>query len=684
MTNPGSAPPATPRETVVDYLYGEAISDPYRWLEDDAISTTRNWIAGQTRYARDVLDSIPGRDRIAAQVRRLLSIGDISLPVPRAGRYFFERREGLQNQAVLFVRDGDAEERSLIDPNAINSAGTTALDWWYPSEDGRLLAYGLSESGDERSMLYILDVASGGSLPDQISNTRAASVAWLPDSSGFYYTRYPAAGDVPAGDENYYRRVYLHKLGTDPVGDALVFGDDGDPTDWPSVSLSPDGRYLFITVNKGWDRSDCYLRMEGAGQEPFAAVIEGAPALSSGQVLGDTLYLLTNLGAPRYRLFAIDPRHLARERWRELIPEHPIAVLEDVHVARSDLVLTYLEDATSRLELRDMSGKRPRDVPLPGIGSVAGVSGEWNSDEAFFAFTSFTVPPMIRRCICSTADSTTWATIVAPEGSNTFEVRQVWYPSKDGTQISMFIIARHGLPLDSSNPTVISGYGGFNISMTPTFSRTLAFWLERGGVYAVPNLRGGGEYGESWHAAGMLANKQNVFDDFIAGAEYLYAAGYTSPGMLACSGGSNGGLLVGAAITQRPDLFRAAICAVPLLDMLRYHQFQIARLWIAEYGSAENREQFEWLRRYSPYHQVTDGVEYPAVLFLSGESDSRVDPMHARKMTARLQNASGSGLPVLLRVEAEAGHGAGRPLDKTLAEQTDVWSFLCWQLGVST
>jgi prolyl oligopeptidase len=678
-----SSPPRTRRDNVNESLHGQTISDPFRWLEDGDSPETRAWITEQTRYARKILDALPGRERISSELRRLLSIGDLSLPVPRGVRFIFERRDGLQNQPVLYLREPNVHDRPLIDPNRLNPTGTTSLDWWYPSLNGRLLAYGLSEGGDERSTLHIFDVDAGDDLPDRIPNTRAASVAWRPDGSGFYYTRYPVHGEVPAGEESYHRRVFYHQVGVDSGNDPLVFGEDRDSTDWPSVSLSPDGRYLFITVSRGWDRTDCYIREESDTPGPFQTVVEGELALTSGQVIGTTLYLHTNLDAPRYRLFAVDARRPNRSDWALLVEENPRAVLEDVHIGRGRMLLGYLERASSRLELRSMTGEWLGDVPTQGIGTVTGLSGEWDSDQAYFAFTSFAVPPMIQRCHLPTGEVSTWDKVLAPQTREPIEVQQVSYSSKDGTRVSMFVIARQGLPRDGTNPAVLSGYGGFNVSMTPAYSRALSLWLDRGGVYALPNLRGGGEYGEAWHAAGMLQNKQSVFDDFIAAAEFLCASGFTTTDRLACLGGSNGGLLIGAAITQRPDLFHAAVCAVPLLDMLRYQKFQIARLWIAEYGSADDPRQFEWLYRYSPYHRVSTGVSYPAVLFLSGESDTRVDPMHARKMTARMQESSTSGQPSMLRLESEAGHGAGRPIDKTLAEQVDVWSFLFWQLGVT-
>lgn len=683
MNDTPHAPPAARQGDTVELLHGHEVVDPYRSLEDGTDPETIAWAEAQDAYTRGLLNQVPGRDRIEARLRELLSVGSISSPAVRGRHCFYLRREGEQNQPVLYWREEqNGEERVLLDPNQLDPEGTTALDWWYPSRDGCLLAYGLSYGGDERSVLHVRDVASGADLADVIPQTRAASVAWLPDGSGFYYTRYPAPGEVPDNEANYHRRIFFHRLGVDLSEDRLIFGQGRDPEDWPSVQLSSDGRYLLVTVSRGWGRTDVYLRDENAGPGPFVPLIEGEAVLSSGQVAGGRLYLHTNLDAPRYRLFLIDPAQPDRSSWRQLVPEREDAVLEDAAVIAGRLFLAYLQDASSRLEVRDLDGGSPIELRLPALGTVDALTGEWDGKEAFWGFQSYTMPPSVYRYEPESGATTEWARVVAPLNSEEYDLRRVLYPSRDGTQISMFVVHRKGLLLDGNNPTLLTGYGGFNISLTPGFSRSTFFWLERGGVYAVANLRGGGEYGEGWHQTGMLSKKQNVFDDFIAAAEHLISSGYTRPERLAILGGSNGGLLVGAALTQRPDLFRAVICAVPLLDMLRYDQFQIARLWIPEYGSPDDAEQFEWLAAYSPYHHVRDSVVYPAVLLLTGSNDSRVDPMHARKMAARLQAANGGSNPVLLRVESEAGHGAGRPLSKTLAEQTDEWSFLCWQLGV--
>ena len=683
MTDTLSGPPETAREAFAETVHGQTIADPYRWLEDGDDPRAVAWVEAQNAYTRQILDNLPGRERIAQRLTELLSIGDISAPSVRSGRYFYVRREGQQNQPILYWREErESADRVLIDPNALDPDGTTALDWWYPSRDGRLLAYGLSHSGDERSTLHVRYVESGADLADTIPSTRAASIAWQPDGAAFYYTRYPRAGDVPAGEEVYHRHVFFHRLGDEPAADLCVFGEGRDPEDWPSVHLSPDGRYLLVTVSRGWERSDVYLRDESAGPGPFIPIVEGEDALASGEVVDGRLYLHTNLDAPRYRLLLVDPAQPERTAWREIVPERPDAVLEGSRVIAGQLLLSYLQDASSRLEARDLSGNPLHEVHLPAIGSAEGLTGEWDGAEAFIEFASYTTPPTVYRYDPLGGTLEEWAKVEAPIQPEKYDVRLLHYPSKDGTRISMFVVHQRGLALDGDNPALLTGYGGFNISLTPSFSRSMFFWLEQGGVYAVPHLRGGGEYGEEWHRAGMLANKQNVFDDFIAAAEYLISSGYTNPSRLAIAGGSNGGLLVGAALTQRPDLFKAVVCAVPLLDMLRYHQFQIARLWIPEYGSAEDPEQFAWLAAYSPYHHVREDVRYPATLILTGDSDSRVDPLHARKMAARLQAANAGGNPVLLRVEFQAGHGAGRPLAKTLAEQTDQWSFLCWPLAV--
>ncbi len=686
MTDSPFTYPPTRTEDVVDVLHGAEVRDPYRWLEDAERDEVREWTARQNALTRSLLDAVPGRDRLAARLDALLEVGHVGTPAPRRGRYFYTRRAGKQNQPVLHVREGlRGADRPLVDVNALAPDGSVALDWWYPSRDGRLLAYGLSSHGTEKSTLFIRDVASGEDLPDWIDRTRACSVAWLPDASGFFYTRYPAPGSVPAGEENYHRHVYLHRLGDYTGRDVKVFGEGRAAEDWPGVALSPDGRWLVVTESQGWSRTEVYFKDWQYPERGFVPLVEGVDALFHVTVRNDRFYVHTNEGAPRYRLFEADPLRPDRAAWVERIPESE-DVLEGVAAVGDVLVADCMHRASSRLRLFDRQGRLLHEVPLPALGTLAGLGAEWDGEEFLFGFQSFTVPPSIYhvdlKAPAGELRPELWEQVSVDIDLGAYAVEQVTVPAKDGTPVTMFLAGRRGIERNGKNPTLLYGYGGFSISLTPTFSASRFVFLERGGLLAVANLRGGGEYGEAWHQAGMLARKQNAFDDFLAAADWLVAEGYTSPDHLVAQGGSNGGLLVGAALTQRPELFRAVVCQVPLLDMLRYHRFLIARLWVPEYGSADDPEQFRWLFAYSPYHRVRDGGRYPAVLLATAESDTRVDALHARKMAARLQAASGSGRPVLLRLEPKAGHGAGKPRTKVLEELTDTWGFVFWQLGL--
>jgi prolyl oligopeptidase len=716
---PASPPVATRTEPIVDTIHGVPVSDPYRWLEDAGSPEVQRWTDQQNALTRKALDRFPGRKALADRLWQLHEIGALGVPVPRrAGetqRYFYARRDGKQNQPVLYVRDGlGGADRPLVDVNALAADGTRALDWWFPSEDGALVAYGVSADGSEESVLRVRDVATGQDRPDQITRARACSVAWLPDGSGFYYTRYPEPGTVPAGEEKYHRSVFFHRLGADPAHDGKLFGDGRDLKDWPEVALSPDGRRLLIQVEQGWSKSELFLidtRPRRAPRAPASSSGPPALALAAGldahfdvvEVADDRFYVRTNQDAPRGRLFVGRFDRPRRAQWKELLPQTE-EILEGAAVVRGQIAALYLKDASSRVRLFSVAGKPLRELPLPGLGSVTGFGSDRHGDDLFFAYTSFLTPTMVfhlsidkerdkerdgRRALGASAPSV-WKQLPAPIDSSAFEVEQVWFNSRDGTRCPLFLIHRKGtgkgkeIPArDGQTPTLLYGYGGFNVNILPGWAPSVAPFLEHGGVYAVAVVRGGGEYGEAWHQAGMLSRKQNVFDDFIAAAEWLIAAKITSPARLAISGRSNGGLLTGAALTQRPDLFRAVISGVPLLDMVRYHKFRIAQLWIPEYGSADDPEQFKWLYAYSPYHHVKDGAAYPAVLIHTAESDTRVDPMHARKMTARLQAATRGPSPVLLRLESKAGHGAGKPLGKVIEQLTDEWSFLFLQLGIS-
>jgi len=674
--------PPTKIDNINDTLHGVTVVDPYRWLENGDTPEVREWTEKQNTFTRSILDKLPGREKVHDQLDKLLNVGSLAGGVPRKDRIFFTRREGKQNQPILYVQINDAA-KVVVDPNPLSADGTITLDWWFPSKDGKLVAYGLSAAGSEQSTLHIRDVDAGKDLSDTIERTRACSVAWTPGSKGFYYTRYPKPGSVLKGEENYNRHVYYHEIGVEPAQDAEIFGAGRPAQDWPNVALSPDGRWLVVTEQKGWAKSEVFFK-DLLKNEDFNPLVENVDAVFTVTPRDDGLYVLTNDHAPRYKLYRIDPLKPARAQWKELIAEGK-DVLESVAPIGKHLVCLYQHQATSQLRVFNRDGSSERDVPLPTLGSVAGLAGEAEGHEIFFSFQSYTVPPSIYQLDLDAKAETPklWQKVKMPVDLSSEQVEQVKYPSKDGTEITMFLISKKGLAKNGKTPTVLYGYGGFNISMTPIFNPTRFLPIvEQGGIMAVANLRGGSEYGEDWHRSGMLGKKQNVFDDFIAAAEYLVKEKYTDKEHLAIMGGSNGGLLVGAALTQRPDLFKAVACAVPLLDMLRYQKFLIAKLWIPEYGSADDSDQFKWLYAYSPYHRVKNGTAYPAVLLTTAESDSRVDPLHARKMAARLQAATSSDQPIMLRLEPKAGHGAGKPRSKVLEEATDVWSFLFKELGV--
>jgi prolyl oligopeptidase len=678
----------TRRDDVVQDFHGTRVPDPYRWLEEGDAEEVRAWTEAENARTRAFVDAVPGAERIAARLRELLAIGFCASPAVRttkggARRYFHQRRVGGQNQPVLYVRDGvHGEDRVLLDPSALSSDGTTALDWWYPSFDGALVAWGMSESGSEESTLRVRDVATGKDLDLAIPHTQHASVAWLRDGSGFYYSRYPAPGTVPEGDEKYFARIFLHTLGKAYEDDPLVFGEGRDKTDIPSVFLSPSGRWLVARVHMGWDKSEIYARDVSQEGSPWIPIAVSEHALFDPIPRDDRLYLFTNLGAMRYRLVAIPWERAAnRDAWRDVIPEGP-DVLENVAIVGRTIVATYLHDAATRLERFAIDGKSLGPIALPSLGS-ASATGAWDGDEAFVNFTSFVTPFEVDRVDLATGALEPWDRVAADVRIPEVEVKMLAATSKDGTRVPMFVVQRPGTARDGDNPVLMYAYGGFNVNQTPAFSSRALTTVERGGVWVQAVLRGGGEYGEEWHRAGMRENKQNVFDDFIACAEELVRQKITRPERLAIVGGSNGGLLVAACVTQRPDLFRAGLALVPLTDMLRYHLFRIGKLWIPEYGCAEDRADFPFLYAYSPYHRVNDGVRYPAMLFATAESDSRVDPMHARKMAARMREAQGDAeRPILLRVESKAGHGQGKPISKVALALADEQAFAFSQVGI--
>jgi prolyl oligopeptidase len=636
-------------------------------------------VAAQNERTRAVLDALPGRAALHGRLSDLLRAGSSTGPRVAGDLVLSLDRWGDHDQAVLVARslkEPGGEVRVLVDPHAATGDATTAIDWFHPSPDGRLVAYGTSAGGDENSVLRVLDVATGEHSGEEIADTRAAAVAWLPDASAFAYTRYPAGAQ-------YGRRVWWHRLGDDPAEDDLVFGDLPDETAWPEVSASRDGRWLVVSVSLGWTRTDVHLIDRETGDR--TAVVEGEEALTFLEVAGDRLVGTTTLGAPRGRVVAAPLDDPTPDRWETLLPEGE-AVIEMATVAGPSVLVATTRSAASRLVRLPLDGGEPEGVDLPGIGSLAGMDGDGHGGRelALLSFTSFTRPPALFRW--TPGELEPWSDLESAVDADAYVVEQVRYPSTDGTEVAMFVVRSAGDPGWSGGgprPTILTGYGGFAITYGPAYGPHMAAWCDGGGRYAVACIRGGSEEGEEWHRAGMREHKQQVFDDFHAAGDWLVANGVTTHDTLALRGGSNGGLLMGAAITQRPDLARAVHCAVPLLDMVRYNRFLLAKLWVPEYGDPDVPEEFGWLHAYSPYHHVEDGTCYPATLITTGEEDSRVDPCHARKFAALLEEATSCGdeRPVLLRVETRAGHGQGKPVTKQADELTDVLSFLGWQLG---
>ena len=671
--------PLAPRGRASETLHGEVIADPYRALEDGSTPATRDWNEAQNRRTRAVLEALPDHPAIRARLAELMGVGLLGVPRPFGARVFFTRRRADERQSVLSVRTGGLE-RPVVDPNTMDRRGLVSLDWWYPSTDGEYVAYGLSRGGDEQSTLHLVAVATGSAVDAPIPHTPRARVAWVPE--GFYYTVNPAPGTVPPGDEHYHCRIRYHRLGTDPAVDPVVFGEGRPKEEILSVDTDPSGRWVLFSAQRGWTSNDLYLLDRTAGDGP-RVVLEGANGLASGTIANGRIWLRTDLDSPNYRIVAVDPAAPDVAHWRTIVPEGE-HVIESFDVTRRHLVVHTLERAVSRLTVWDHAGRRVRSVALPGPGTVTGPVAEPDGEQFGFAFESFTRPAIAQVAAAEDGEPVTVAALPVPPGldPDAIVVDQERYRSRDGTAVTMFLVHHRDTRPTGAVPTVLTGYGGFNISRTPLFSAGVALWVEQGGLIALPNLRGGGEYGERWHRAGMLANKQNVFDDFHAAAEALISGGWTTPAHLGCSGGSNGGLLVGAALTQRPELFAAVVCAVPLLDMLRYQHFLIARFWIAEYGSAEDPLQYRWLRAYSPYHQLRRGTRYPAVLLTTAEGDSRVDPGHARKMGALLQElqADDPDAVTLVRVDADAGHGVGKPLDLQTLDLADQYAFFAWRL----
>jgi len=679
--------PQARRGEQVDDYHGVEVADPYRWLEDPDSQETRAWIEAENKLTFSYLEQIPQREPIRRRLTKLWNYERYGTPTKRGGRYFYTRNDGLQNQSVLYwAASLDAEPKLLLDPNSLSAEGTVALSGTAISDDGKLLAYGLASAGSDWQEWRVRDVESGKDLEDHLRWVKFSGASWTPDSKGFFYSRY----DEPAADEqltaqNYFQKLYYHRVGTPQTDDPLIY-DRPDEKEWGfSGQVTEDGRYLTITVWRGTERKNnlFYLDLK----QPDAKVVELLTGFEARyEFLGnddDEIWLRTDLDAARNRIVAIDLAQPDREHWTEIVPEAE-EVLEEAHVVGDRFFAAYLSDAHSRIRIFDLKGVALGDVELPGLGTAVGFDGRRDDRETFYAFTSFTVPTTIYRFDLDRNESEVFRRPKVDFDPDRYETKQVFYASKDGTKIPMFITARKGLKLDGRNPTFLYGYGGFDISMTPAFAVGGVAWLELGGVFAMPNLRGGDEYGREWHEAGMKERKQNVFDDFIAAAEWLIDQGYTSREKLAISGRSNGGLLVGACLTQRPDLYGAALPAVGVMDMLRFHKFTIGWAWVSDYGSSENPDEFKALYAYSPLHNLKPGVAYPPTLVTTADHDDRVVPAHSFKFAATLQAAQAGPAPILIRIETSAGHGAGKPTSKTIEELADGYAFLVKALGMKT
>lgn len=677
--------PVTAKTNVVDHYHGTAVADPYRWLEDDNSPETKAWVEAQNKVTFAYLNAIPGRDRIKARLTKLWNFERYGVPFKEGGRYFYTRNDGLQNQSVLYtVEQLDAEPRVLLDPNKLSADGTVALSGLAISEDGNLLAYGTSASGSDWEEWHVRDVRTGSDLPDHLQWVKFSDASWKKDSSGFYYSRYdaPKPGDTLKG-VNKFHKLYFHKLGTGQSADELVY-ERKDQPDWGfGGEVTEDGRYLIIHASEGTDPKNrvLYEDLSKSGSPVVELLMEFDASYNFIGNDGPIFWFKTDLNAPRSRVIAIDITQPQRANWKEIIPQ-TADTLEGVGVLNNQFIASYLHDAHTAVKVFTLDGRFVREVALPGLGTAGGFGGKRADTESFYSFTSFTTPGMIYRYDAATGASTVFRAPKVDFDSSAYETKQVFYTSKDGTRVPMFLVHKKGVKLDGSNPTLLYGYGGFNISLTPSFSVSRVAWLEMGGVYALANLRGGGEYGEDWHQAGTKLRKQNVFDDFIAAAEWLIANKYTSPKKLAIQGGSNGGLLVGACMTQRPELFGAALPAVGVMDMLRFHKFTIGWAWCSDFGSADNSDEFKALYQYSPYHNLKPGVKYPSTMITTADHDDRVVPAHSFKFAARLQEYHQGENPVLIRIDVKAGHGAGKPTTKLIEEKTDELSFLAKELGM--
>ncbi len=679
---PAEAQKEAPKPVPPVTRLGEPAEDPYRWLEDEKAPEVQEWMKAQDAYARERIVELPARDALLKRYRELYYLDSVSAPIKRGGRYFYVRTHKDKEKPVVYWKQGaDGEEKVLLDPNTWSDDNTVSLGVWVPSHDGKKVVFGEKPNAADETTLYVLDVDSGKrSEVDVIPGGKYAQPSWLPDNKSFVYTWLPVDPSIAIAERPGYAEFRQHTLGTSPDKDVQLHPRTADPRTFLGGGASRDGKFLFAVIQHGWNENTLLFKRVGK-DKAWQTLIEGKDALYELQDWKGVFYVMTDEGAPNKRVFKVDPNKFDRKNWKELIPEDKDAARDSLAVVGGHLAISSLKKAVSAVELFDLNGKKVRDVALPGLGTASNLVGDEDDDEAFYAYSSFVAPRQIFRTSVKTGVSSEYAQVEVPVDPSKYEVRQVFYESKDKTPVSMFIVARKDVVLDGNNAVMLYGYGGFDISLTSSFNSFIYPWLEAGGVYAVPNLRGGGEYGKAWHDAGKRDKKQNVFDDFAAAAEYLIREKWTKPSRLAIRGGSNGGLLVGAAMTQRPDLFGAVICAVPLLDMERYTLYGSGKTWISEYGDPAVPEELAVLQSYSPQRYVKGGTKYPALLMMSADHDDRVDPFHARKFTAAVQAAS-PGTVSWLRIEANAGHGGADQVAKNIESSADQIAFLRAQLGL--
>lgn len=675
--------PESKKVNQVDEYFGTKVEDPYRWLENDTATDTKAWVVEQNKVTNAYLDKIAYRDKVKNRLKEILNYPKYSSPIKAGDYYLFYKNDGLQNQSVIYVQKGlNGTPKVFLDPNKMSADGTASVGLAGISKDKKYVAYTISKSGSDWQEIHVVEIATGTELPDNIEWVKFSGATW--HGNGFYYSRYDAPEKGKEfSNKNEYHKIYYHKLGDKQEKDKLVYEDKTQPLRYYGAGITEDERFLFVYVSAGTSGTEVLYKDLKENQTEFKLLFKGFE-FDYGVIdnVDDKLLVQTNDGAKNQRVVLVDPKNADKKNWKDIIPEKE-ELMNSASTAGGKLFVNYLKDVSTHVYQYDLKGAQEKEIAFPGIGTASGFGGDKEDKELFYTFTSFTYPPTIYKYDIASGKSEVFRKTEVKFNPDDFEVKQVFYPSKDGTKVPMFIVHKKGIKLDGNNPTLLYAYGGFNINITPSFNAARIVLLENGGIYAVANLRGGGEYGEKWHEAGMLLNKQNVFDDFIAAAEYLIKEKYTSSEKLAIEGRSNGGLLVGACMTQRPELYKVAFPGVGVLDMLRFHKFTVGWGWVVEYGSSDSLKHFKYLHNYSPLHNVKKGVKYPSTMILTADHDDRVVPAHSFKFAAEIQSKHGGSNPVFIRIESKAGHGAGKPISKIIDEVGDMYSFMFYEMGVT-